>query len=231
MQLRTCLLTAFALTTAVTFGVAAQQTSNQDAWQAGASVLQAYNKAMQARDAAGLVALFSEDAILLTPDGPLVGHAAIEKRFEGLFKAIVSKEPSKLEKVVMVSDALRLRTGSWSAVVQSPNGPMPLKGYWSTTDLRDGNSWKIRMETDNVTMPPEAREITLPAAVSAGVVISAPAAAWRELPRSCVTSPSRPAQGYDFSKTKPSTKRRRQLSELRSSLYRLRAYDPPPRNR
>ena len=38
MQLRTCLLTAVALTTAVTFGVAAQQTSNQDAWQAGASV-------------------------------------------------------------------------------------------------------------------------------------------------------------------------------------------------
>ena len=35
MQLRTCLLTAAALTTAVTFGVAAQQTSNQDAWQAG----------------------------------------------------------------------------------------------------------------------------------------------------------------------------------------------------
>lgn len=102
---------------------------------------------------AGLVALFSEDAILLTPDGPLVGHAAIEKRFEGLFKAIVSKEPSKLEKVVMISDALRLRTGSWSAVVQSPNGSMPVKGYWSTTDERDGNSWKIRMETDNVTMP------------------------------------------------------------------------------
>ena len=90
----------------------------------------------------------------MTPDGPLVGHAAIEKRFEGLFKAIVSKEPSKLEKVVMIGDALRLRTGSWSAVVQSSNGSMPVKGYWSTTDVRDGNSWKIRIETDNVTVPP-----------------------------------------------------------------------------
>ena len=153
MQSRTCLLAAFTLTT-VAFGAAAQQTSNQDAWQSGASVLQAYNKAMQARDAAGLVALFSEDAILLTPDGPLVGHAAIEKRFEGLFKAIITKDPSKLEKVVMIGDALRLRTGSWSAVVQSPNGSMPVKGYWSTTDVREGNSWKIRMETDNVTISP-----------------------------------------------------------------------------
>src|ERR1700727_1892879 len=110
MQPRTCLLTAFTLTTAVAFGVAAQQTSNQDAWQAGASVLLAYNKAMPARDAAGLVALFSEAAIFLPPDGPLVGHAAIEQRFQGLFKAIVTKEPSKLEKVVMIGDALRLRT-------------------------------------------------------------------------------------------------------------------------
>jgi uncharacterized protein (TIGR02246 family) len=158
MQPRTCLLTAFTLITALAFGAAAQQTSNLDAWQAGESVLQAYNKAMQARDAAGLVALFSEDAILLTPDGPLFGHAAIEKRFEGVFKAIITKEPSKLDKVIMIGDALRLRTGSWSAVLRSPNGSMPVKGYWSTTDVRDGNSWKIRMETDNVTMPPPPAE-------------------------------------------------------------------------
>ena len=58
MHPRTCLLTAFTLTTAVAFGVAAQQTSNPDAWQAGASVLEAYNKAMQARDASGLVGSF-----------------------------------------------------------------------------------------------------------------------------------------------------------------------------
>ena len=108
---------------------------------------------MQARDAAGIAALFSEDAILLTTDGPLVGRAAIENRLTGLFKVIITKPPSKLDQVKMIGDALRLRTGSWSVVVQSPNGPMPLKGYWSTTDVRDGNSWKIRMETD-VTVPP-----------------------------------------------------------------------------
>jgi uncharacterized protein (TIGR02246 family) len=157
MQPCTCLLTAFTLTTAVAFGAAAQQTSDQDAWQAGESVLQVYNKAMQARDAAGVAALFSEDAILLTTDGPLVGRAAIENRLTGLFKIIISKEPSKIDQVKMIGDALRLRTGSWSVVVQSPNGPMPLKGYWSTTDVRDGNSWKIRMETD-VTVPPSPAE-------------------------------------------------------------------------
>ncbi len=58
----------------------------------------------------------------------------------------------------MIGDALRLRTGSWSAVIQGPNGSMPVKGYWPTTDVREGNSWKIRMETDNVTMSPPPGE-------------------------------------------------------------------------
>ena len=178
---------------------------------------------MQARDAAGLVALFSEDAILLTPDGPLVGHAAIEKRFEGLFKAIVSKEPSKLEKVVMISDALRLRTGSWSAVVQSPNGSMPVKGYWSTTDVRDGNSWKIRMETDNVTMPPESPRNNAPSRVELAPALLLQRR--RLLGKQChgLASPVRLAQHRVTisQKTTLSSKRRRQLSELRSSLYGL----------
>jgi hypothetical protein len=35
MRMHTCLLSAFILITATASGVAAQQTSNQEAWQAG----------------------------------------------------------------------------------------------------------------------------------------------------------------------------------------------------
>jgi uncharacterized protein (TIGR02246 family) len=158
MKLRACILSVFILTTAVAFGAAAQQTSNQEVWQAGDAVVQAHNKAMQARDAAGVAALYSEDVIFVTPDGPIYGRAAVEKMCAGIFKVLVTMEPAKLDKAIMVGDALRVRTGSYSAVIQSPNGPMPVKGYWSTTDVRDGNSWKIRMETDNVTMSPPPAE-------------------------------------------------------------------------
>ena len=71
MQPRKSLLSAFILTTAVAFGAAAQQTSDRDVWQAGDLVVQAHNKAMQARDAAGVAALYSEDVIFLSPDGPV----------------------------------------------------------------------------------------------------------------------------------------------------------------
>jgi uncharacterized protein (TIGR02246 family) len=112
MQPCTSLLTAFTLTTALAFGVAAQQTSNQDTWQAGESVGQALHKAAQARDAAGAAALYSEDAILLTPDGPFIGRAAIEKHYAGSFKLLITGETPKLDQVIMIGDALRLRTGS-----------------------------------------------------------------------------------------------------------------------
>jgi hypothetical protein len=58
----------------------------------------------------------------------------------------------------MIGDAMRLRTGTWEGVMQSPNGPMPVRGYWSTTDVRSGNAWLIRMEAFNVTMPPPPAE-------------------------------------------------------------------------
>jgi hypothetical protein len=61
MQPRTCILTAVILTSAMGFGAAAQ-TSDQDARRAGESVVQAHNKASQAKDAAGVAALYTADA-------------------------------------------------------------------------------------------------------------------------------------------------------------------------
>jgi len=44
---------------------------------------------------------------------------------------------------------------AWSAIIQGENfGPTQIKGYWSV--IRDGDDWKIRMLTTNVTPPPAA---------------------------------------------------------------------------
>ena len=122
----------------------AQQTSDQEAWQAGESIVQAHSKASQAKDAAGVAAFYAEDAIQLTPDGPISGRAALEKHFTEVYK-VFAPEPAKLDQVIMVGDTMRLRTGTWGGVVQSSNGPMSVKGYWATTDVRDGNTWKISL--------------------------------------------------------------------------------------
>jgi len=144
-------ISALALGSAIP--VAAQQTSSLDARQAAESVVLAHNKAMQGKDAAGVAALYAEDVIFITPDGPLLGRAAVEKAAAALLN-VLTPDPAKLDQVVMIGDAVRLRTGTWSGVIQSPNGPLHVKGNWTTTDVRDGDTWKIRMETDNTTMPP-----------------------------------------------------------------------------
>jgi uncharacterized protein (TIGR02246 family) len=131
---------------------AAAQVSEQDAQQAGQSVLDAWNKTSQQKDAAGHAALFTEDAIRVTPQGLTSGRAAIERAAAEGFKVYTS-DPSTLEQVKMIGNGVMLRAGTWSGTYNGPNGPVHLKGYWSDTDVRDGNTWKIRQETYNVTPP------------------------------------------------------------------------------
>jgi uncharacterized protein (TIGR02246 family) len=133
MRTQKCTLSALTLTAAAAtilalvlgsaMSVAAQQTSRAEVRQAAESVVQAHTKAMQAKDAAGVAALYSEDVIFVTDDGPLLGRAAVEKATASLLR-VLTPEPAKLDQVVMIGDAVRLRTGTWSGVIQSPNGPL-----------------------------------------------------------------------------------------------------------
>jgi Ribonucleotide reductase, barrel domain len=51
----------------------------------------------------------------------------------------------------------RSKNGEWSVTLQGKSGgPIQLKGYWSAISVREGDAWKIRMETINVTPPPAA---------------------------------------------------------------------------
>ena len=150
--------TMAALVVGLATSAAAQQpATEQDVRQSAESMLQARNKAVLAKDAVAAAALFTDDAIVLGPGGPIVGRAAIEKAIADNFK-VSTPNPSTLDQVIMVGDAVRLKTGSWSGTLQTPSGPVPRKGYWSSTDVRDGNTWKIRMETVTVTPPPPSSE-------------------------------------------------------------------------
>jgi uncharacterized protein (TIGR02246 family) len=130
---------------------AAGPLSEEEARQAGESIVQAYNKAGRAKDAAALARVYTEDAILVMPEGPLVGRAAIEKYFTNAFK-VFTLEAAQLDRVSMIAnDQVMLRVGNFTGTVQSPNGVLPVKGYWTTTDVREGGTWKIRLEEDNMT--------------------------------------------------------------------------------
>ena len=146
------LMIAPALALGLAASATAQQASEQDARQAGQSVLDAWNKTEQQKDAAAHAALFTEDAVQVTSQGLISGRAAIERHAVEEFKVYTS-DPSKLEQVKMIGSGIMLRAGTWSGTYNGPHGPVRLKGYWSDTDVRDGDTWKIQQETDNVTPP------------------------------------------------------------------------------
>ena len=111
---------------------------------------------------AAIGAFFTEDGIFVTDRGPIYGRQAIEKWYAELFKGWQPKnhlgtfDPDSPHLIGTAGDAL-WETGGWSETGQGPNGePIPVKGYWSAVKVRQGEGWKIRMMTANVTPAPAA---------------------------------------------------------------------------
>jgi uncharacterized protein (TIGR02246 family) len=110
------------LAISLTLPAAAEQISKQEAHQAGEAIVQAYNNAGQAKDAAGLAAVYTEDAILVMPEGPLVGRAAIQKYFTEAFK-VFTLDSAKLDQVRTIANGqVMLRVGSFSGTVHGAGG-------------------------------------------------------------------------------------------------------------
>jgi DNA-binding winged helix-turn-helix (wHTH) protein len=114
--------------------------------RAGLGILTAFNKANAERDAEAISSLYAENAISIRSDGPLCGRAAIERTYAQNYMRY-SPYPSTLLDVTAIGEFMRLRAGGWSGTYHGPDGPIHLWGSWTTTDLRDGDTWKIRTET------------------------------------------------------------------------------------
>jgi DNA-binding winged helix-turn-helix (wHTH) protein len=119
---------------------------NEPTIRAGLGILTAFNKANAERDARAISSLYAEDAISIRSDGPLSGRAAIERTYAQNYTHY-SPYPSTLHDVTAIGDFMMLRAGDWSGTYHRQDGPIQLRGSWTTTDLRDGDTWKIRTET------------------------------------------------------------------------------------
>ena len=93
----------------------------------------------------------------VTPDGILYGRAAIEKNLEEGLK-VFSGISLKLDQVHVLGSGAIEATGTWAGILQSPNGPVPVNGYWGVTDVRDGGTWKADLDVYNMASPPAPQE-------------------------------------------------------------------------
>jgi ketosteroid isomerase-like protein len=98
-------------------------------------------------DAAALAALFTQDALLVEPEGVFNGREAIDKALADLFQrwrpTNFLSEANKLNSIANGAWAV----GQWWCTLESPRGPVPMMGYWSEVYVREGEAWQIRVST------------------------------------------------------------------------------------
>jgi uncharacterized protein (TIGR02246 family) len=107
-----------------------------------------YDKTCNSNDAAAVAALFTDDAVFVTPQGPIVSREAIEKQYAEWFKGghtsnhKTTYDPYSFQ-IAGTADTIAL-SGGWSETVEPVNGkPFQLKGRWIAIDTRGSDGWKI----------------------------------------------------------------------------------------
>jgi len=156
------LVTLLGLAISFALPIFAQQTNTPDPQlrQRLVALIKKHTDALDKNDAAAVAAVFTEDGILVTPDGPISGRESIEKYYAGVFKQVqLSNNLAPVDDdsphIIGTAGNEMWATGKWSATVKGQNfGPVEAKGYWSV--IRKGDDWKIRMLTFNQTPAPAA---------------------------------------------------------------------------
>jgi ketosteroid isomerase-like protein len=106
------------------------------------------NEAFDENNPDAVAALFTEDAVLVAPDGIFLGRQAIEKRYQDTFK----RSPFTLfsdprERQLAAIDNAVWSIGEWWSTLQTEEGPAFVRGYWSAIYVHEGDTLKIRMLT------------------------------------------------------------------------------------
>jgi ketosteroid isomerase-like protein len=159
--MKICLIVALA-GFAISFALPtfAQQTDTPDPQlrQKLVDAIKKHTDALDKNDATAIAADFTENGILVTPNGTFFGREAIEKKnaedFKQGFRSGKNTATPDDDSPHITSDGKQMwATGKWTATVQGKDwGPAEASGYWSV--IREGDDWKIRMLAFNVTPAP-----------------------------------------------------------------------------
>lgn len=111
----------------------------QEVEKIGAAYAESFNK----HDAAGIAALFATGGMHVNPAGPRTDIAAF---YEGAFKAGLDHEEITVDQVWPLGGDALLAMGQYRITGKNQSGaPIETGGIWTSTDVREGGTWKIRL--------------------------------------------------------------------------------------
>jgi len=153
MRMRSLLtLVGFAISFALPTYAQQKDLADPQTTQKILALMKAVNEAQNNNDPAARVALYTRDAVFVTPDGgPIIGRQAIQKWFTDLYqwwhpKNSIHKVDGDAPHLIGTAGNELWATGEWSETGQGKNGePIPIKRYrwWHPKDYitkLDGNA-------------------------------------------------------------------------------------------
>jgi uncharacterized protein (TIGR02246 family) len=152
--MRSSIIVAFATLGLVTSASAQQidQNTRQQIERIAAAYVENWNK----NDAAGIVALYTKDDVQVTAMGVRSGPQELEQAYEGAIKTFPQHNGQTIEQILPLGNDAVIRIGQFHLAGQGQNGPTKLDGRYTSVDVREGGTWKIRILT-GVPIPPPAQ--------------------------------------------------------------------------
>jgi uncharacterized protein (TIGR02246 family) len=114
------------------------------------SLAMKYEEAYNKHEPAAVGALFTEDAVRVTPTGSYYGRTSIEKSYAKYdFQLWHSTDLYKrFDRVVAVGNVVQAH-GIWMCTYQDDSMTKRDEGHCSWVLVRDGDTWKIRREINS----------------------------------------------------------------------------------
>jgi ketosteroid isomerase-like protein len=117
----------------------ADQNLKQEVDKICATYAENFNK----QDGAGIAALFATGGLHVNPVGP---RADIAQFYEAAFKAGLDHEEIAADQVWPLGSDTLLAIGHYRITGKTQSGaPIETGGVWTSTDVREGGKWKIRL--------------------------------------------------------------------------------------
>jgi ketosteroid isomerase-like protein len=128
--------------------VAADENFKQQVEKIAAAYSENFNK----QNAAGIAALYATGGMHVNAQGPTTD---IAKRYEGSFKAGFNHLDITTSDAWPLGAETLVATGQYHLTGKDASGaPVEAGGIWTSTDVREGGIWKIRMLTAISKAPP-----------------------------------------------------------------------------
>jgi uncharacterized protein (TIGR02246 family) len=112
-----------------------------------------YEDAYKNKNTAALAALFTEDAVCVTPGGLFLGREAIEKASADQFRRWTASSHIYQADQLNAIDNGAWSVGQWWRTLEGQNGPVFARGYWAALFVRENDGWKVRLLVFNETSP------------------------------------------------------------------------------